>query len=186
MSTSAQNSDAEGESHPPWLVTCWRLWALALPSVLGLMRNAGFLFPLVCAAWGAVLTTCCFSSCDSSTLIQGYHSPFVRRLVYMRAGRTGPWKKAECHLGISALLKATYSWILKGGRPSLAWESVPCSYILLAALRLCFSRLLEPIPYQMQARTFPKVGPLTWLCPWVRRSKFRLVQSILSSPPLNA
>lgn len=62
MSTSAQDKDAVGGSHPPWLVTCWRLWALALPSVLGLMGNAGFLFPLVCAAWGAVLTTCCFSS----------------------------------------------------------------------------------------------------------------------------
>lgn len=159
---------------PSMMVICWRLWALALPSVLGIRRNSGFLFLLVYAAGGAVLTTYCFSP------LWKQHPGLPQSLceetglqVYMGARRTGPWKKSECHLGVSALLMATSSWTLKGGRPSLAWENVPCWYILLAALRLCFSYLLEPIHYQMQARTFPKVWTIVLTSPlWSEGANF--------------
>lgn len=81
-----------------------KLWLLFLSSLC--LRNCPYhalLFSLVVAA----------------PLILGYHCPFVRRLVDMRARRTGPWKRCECHLGVSALLMATSSWTLKGGRPCL-------------------------------------------------------------------
>lgn len=167
QSTSAQDDDAVGRSqcHPPWLVTCWRLCALPFPSVQGVVRNTGFLFPLVCAAWGTVPTPCCFLSLWQQHPYPGVPQSFCEETGLHESKEDRSLEKSECHLGVSALLTAASSWTLKGGRPSLASENVPCSYILLAALRLCFSYLLEPFLYQMQARTFPKPAPMAWLCP---------------------